>query len=766
MMTTWFQSQRRRDAVSIALLIALSFVFWGAALRPEEGRILYGFDLERLFHPFGDFMYEAFRQGRLPLWNPFVFLGFPQYAEPQLSTFYPLTWPMQWLPLEVVLPLQYALHYALAAVGGYVLIRQLGGKTAGALLTGVTLAFMLTMTVRIYVGHMPHIMTLAWMPWILAAADWAIRRRSWAATLVAALPLGLAFLVGYIPFLLYVVAGLSLYMLWLAFVAWRQNGVRAGVHVVVQWMALGIFAFALAAVQLLPSVEFTLLSNRAADRYNFANSFPIEFNHLLTVVMPDIFGAPVGQTAWWLTLPDAVYWEWALYVGVLPLIFFLLAWPVGRKAWRFWVVFGILGVVAGLGDAGALHRVLYDYVPGANGFRFVGRSVYFWSLSAAVLLGLMFDAWFDVSAEIHARRAAKLRTFLLIFVSVMLVLIVAAVLWQGAQEDPAQIGVLSGVTSQFVRLLLLATASLALLIWGYGRPRWALVALALALMLVDLWGVGNKFITDQRDETELAWQTADVGLPPNRLDYRVWSRALPENDGYYHGFYHVYGYDGFSAEASEVFNDLAARDARIARLLSARYLIYGPDWTDPPTAPGWEKIGEPAGGVFWERQDAGPRAFVVHDVIGVADADEALAVMAQPQLDFTQTAVVERVPDTGCGVESAESTASSASIVSYEPEQVVIAVDAAARGWLVLNDLDYPGWEVTVNGEPDVIQPTDYALRGVCVPAGQSEVVFTFRPMILTVGATLSLVAGAIWIAALLRLWQQRRRVHASSLLD
>jgi hypothetical protein len=755
------QSQRGQDILSILLLISLAFIFWGGALRPEDGRILYGFDLERLFHPFGDFMYSSFRDGKLPLWNPYFFLGFPQYAEPQISTFYPLTYPMQWLPLEVVLPLQYAIHYAIAGVGGYVLIRQLGGKTAGALLTGVTLAFALTMTVRIYVGHMPHIMTLAWMPWILASADWAVKKHSWVATLVAALPLGLAFLVGYVPFLLYVVAGLSLYMLWLAVLAWRHDGRRAGLRAVGQWMVLGAFAFALAAVQLLPSLEFTLLSNRAGDRYNFANSFPIELNHLITVVLPDIFGAPVGQTGWWLNLPDAVYWEWALYVGILPFVFYLLTWPYGQKKWRFWIVFGVIGILAGLGDGGALHRVLYDYVPGANGFRFVGRAVYFFSLSAAVLLGLMFDTWFDVSAETHAPRATLLRKILFIFIPVMLILIVLSVLWQGAQPDAAQIGILSGITSQFVRLLLLMSASLALLIWGYGRPRWLLLALAMTLMVVDLWGVGNKFITDKRDETELAWQTADVGLPENRLDYRVWTRALPENDGYYHGFYAVYGYDGFSAEASEVFNDLAARDARIASLLSARYLIYGPEWSDPPTAPGWEKIGEPAGATFWERADAGPRTFIVHDVIGVESDDAALEVMAQPELDFTQTAVVEIVEGANCGVESAESGSSTAQIVSYEPEKVVISADASARGWLVLNDLYYPGWQVTVDGQSEIIQPTDYALRGVCVPAGEHEIVFEFKPQILTIGAWISAVAGVVWIVAVfIILYQRRTKAH------
>lgn len=150
-------------------------------------------------------------------------------------------------------------------------------------------------------------------------------------------------------------------------------------------------------------------------------------------------------------------------------------------------------------------------------------------------------------------------------------------------------------------------------------------------------------------------------------------------------------------------------------------------------------------------------------MIGVADSEEALAAMAHPELDFTQTAVVEVVPVANCDVESADAGTSTATILSYEPQQVVIRADAAATGWLVLNDLFYPGWEATVNGAPAIIQPTDYALRGVCVPGGTSEVVFTFQPQILVTGAAVSMIAVVIWIAVVVVWVVQRRRRHRAA---
>lgn len=749
---------RRRDLLACLLLAVMAFIFMGATLFPPEGRMLYGFDLERLFYPFGEFMFQAFREGRLPLWNPYVFLGFPQYAEPQLSTFYPPTWLLTYLPASSAYALQYTLHFAWAAVGGYVLVRRLGGRWGGGLLGGFAIAYALTMTVRIFVGHMPHVMTLAWMPWCLSAAHWAVERRTWWATIIAGVPLAMAFLIGYIPFLILMVPALVVFMLWQAAQAWWSGDRPGSLRILLQLAGLGIFAAALAAIQLLPSLQFAALSNRAADRYNFSDSYSIQWSFLLTALMPDLFGAPQGTVELWLQeLPGAIYWEWALYGGILPLIFFLLAWSAGRKSWRFWVILGLAGVLLALGDKGVLHRLLYDYLPGWRWFRFASRPIYLFNLSLAVLAGLMFDRWFDLPQEQHTRLAGHLRKVLWVGGPLLAVLVVLAILWQGAQTAPEQIKIADAIREQLMRLLLFMVVCLVLLIWGYGRPRWLLAGVALLILVVDLWGQGNKFITTIQQEPELGWVMADIALPENRLDYRVLSKALSENSGYFYGFYSIYGYDGFTLEDSEVMHDLAISDARVARLLSGQYLMHGPWWELPVVAPGWEVLTEPAGVKIWHRTDAGPRTFIVHQVIGAPDAAAALKLMENPDLDYTQTAVVQTLPDTSCALEPAEPGTSSASIVSYEPERVVIQAQAAAGGWLVLNDLHFPGWQAWVDGEPAVIQPTNYALRGVCVPAGTHEVVFEFHPPILRYGAGVTGLALVVLGVALVGGWRSRR---------
>jgi hypothetical protein len=126
----------------------------------------------------------------------------------------------------------------------------------------------------------------------------------------------------------------------------------------------------------------------------------------------------------------------------------------------------------------------------------------------------------------------------------------------------------------------------------------------------------------------------------------------------------------------------------------------------------------------FEQVGALPRAFIVHDVIGAADAVESLRLIGQPEIDFGVTAVVQTQPDTQCVIEPGEPGQDVVSITRYTPDEVVLQVEAQSTGWLVLADLYYPGWAAEVNGRSVPIQPTNYGLRGICVPEGSHEIRF------------------------------------------
>jgi hypothetical protein len=220
----------------------------------------------------------------------------------------------------------------------------------------------------------------------------------------------------------------------------------------------------------------------------------------------------------------------------------------------------------------------------------------------------------------------------------------------------------------------------------------------------------------------------------------------------------------------------ASIDRGFASFLDQTELIY----------PSLEELHEepvPGRGEPWSvRQDwqlrrnktAFPRAWVVHsarvrsparDLSAQAEMMKALLFMndpiwsdpARPVLDLHQTALIE-VDDKGGlkGVLSPTPVGSSESVtvVKHEPQRVVLQTALELPGMVILADTYYPGWHLTIDGEPAPIYRANRMMRGAGVPAGQHTLVYSYRPASFFAGATIS-VAGLCALMAFA--WWSRR---------
>jgi uncharacterized membrane protein YfhO len=71
-------------------------------------------------------------------------------------------------------------------------------------------------------------------------------------------------------------------------------------------------------------------------------------------------------------------------------------------------------------------------------------------------------------------------------------------------------------------------------------------------------------------------------------------------------------------------------------------------------------------------------------------------------------------------------------------QNVSVRVNAVEKGWLLMTDTWYPGWEATVDGKPVNIYRADYLLRGIPVDAGQHDIKIYYRPMSFIVGLAIT----------------------------
>jgi hypothetical protein len=80
------------------------------------------------------------------------------------------------------------------------------------------------------------------------------------------------------------------------------------------------------------------------------------------------------------------------------------------------------------------------------------------------------------------------------------------------------------------------------------------------------------------------------------------------------------------------------------------------------------------------------------------------------------------------------------------PERAVLEVNLDSPGLVVLADVDYPGWELAIDGRPAPIYRVNGAMRGAAVSSGRHRLVYTYAPQSFKIGRLVS-IAG---LAALL----------------
>jgi hypothetical protein len=127
--------------------------------------------------------------------------------------------------------------------------------------------------------------------------------------------------------------------------------------------------------------------------------------------------------------------------------------------------------------------------------------------------------------------------------------------------------------------------------------------------------------------------------------------------------------------------------------------------------------------------------------------------MSAPDFPHATTAVLAE----GTPRAPAASSPGTAFITRDRPGVVRVAVDARAPCHLVLADTFFPGWRVTVDGEPREIARANVAFRAVALEPGGHMVDFTYEPLWFRVGAWAS-GAAALLTALLLVLGPRRER--------
>jgi hypothetical protein len=392
---------RFRDCLPPLGLALLTLVFFWKILLTNL--ILTGVDVFTYFYPYRDYAAEALRQARIPLWNPYLFLGVPFLANSQTAVFYPLHWPLAWMPVPKQIAWSIALHVYLGGVFAYLYARRsLRASRFSAFLGAVVFAF--GGFVGAQVEHVNQLNVAIWLPLLLLLWDERRNRRNLA---LAGGVVALMLLAGHTQAAYICLFGWGVY----AIVrqergekSWRERGSslarRLGLYALVVAVGLGI-----AAGQLLPTLELARLSNRAGGLpYAEASSFSLR-PQLLTYTLLPSFGEDLTQV-----FGNEAFSEYMAYLGVLGLFLALIGALFGRDSRHHGalILLASLGLFLAVGRANPAYYVLYKVVPGFGLFRAPARWMLLYTFAGAMLATLGAD-FLLARPEVKARMVRRLQ---------------------------------------------------------------------------------------------------------------------------------------------------------------------------------------------------------------------------------------------------------------------------------------------------------------------------------------------------------------------
>ncbi len=398
----------RRLLPLLALVALVLFFFNKLAF---SNLILARGDMFLYFYPYWEAAAAALRNGRIPLWNPNIFMGAPLLANSQVGFFYPLNWPF-WLLLETpyVVSASIILHMGIAAMGAYWAARRvMGVSMVGGMVTAVT--FALGGYLSAQVEHINQLQGLAWLPWFLVVVG-KPTKSGWRGTIGQAAAIALLFalqlLAGHTQTTF--ISGIAMGLWLLAQLVEKRflqpqahAQFKAGLGRFVPLTLGAVFALLLAAIQLLPTLELTSLSSRQGGlAVNEVLSFSLHPLLITRSFLP--------------TYNQALFTE---YMAVLPLSLLALAF-IGAWRWRKQanVFSALMWVLVGVFLAFGLFNPLYwllARLPAFNLFRVPARWLILYAFGTAILAGV---GW-DLLRERCVAWQRPLRWFFIIVIALM-----------------------------------------------------------------------------------------------------------------------------------------------------------------------------------------------------------------------------------------------------------------------------------------------------------------------------------------------------------
>jgi hypothetical protein len=776
-------SARRPDLIAVSILVSVTTLLFADVIAGTHN--LFARDLAHYYYPMKHMLREIVLAGEFPYWTRIISGGQPLAANPEHEVFYPGTWLLFLPDYFLGFRLHILVHFYAGILGMYALLRSMQLRAIASFAGAV--AFGLGGVYMSYVNLLPILFSAAWLPLTLLFTRSFLldRRLRWFA--LAALSLGMQFLVGEPTTVMQTGFLMGMYALYRGWYAARDEGRswRAAVPQMAGRVGIigliSIAAFAVGAAQMLPALDFARDTVRVRGfGFDLVSTWSMPWQKLLELIYPNVLGhiSGDGYEHYWgkdLYTRYGPPFLFKIYPGLVITAFAAAALWCRRRGSGFVLLLCSFSFLFALGSHTPLLRFLFDL--GITSIRYPEKfaliGVFAMTVSGSQALQRVIDG-----DDVLRRRTLGILA-LAGAAAAVVVLIGLTPLYAplyGLMNLEAMMTQATATLSHrdWISALLHAIVLFGI-VWALPRVRRRLWAALLGVFVVgDLAPVALELnprlpASYFKEEPEIA-----ASLPQPRSEYRVFheanwymhgsqaqryfasgpARPWVTRAGMYplltagYGFQTVLegDYDGTALLVTEDFMESLRSVHQSGRrdwwrpymaMSNAWFRAVHRDYESEMRRIGGDMLkARPVGFIAAQRI---PRYYFSDQIVTVRDRHEFAKRLSEESWS-NRVAFVRQpsfVPAGGI-VSAWKETANTATI----------DVQASGRAFLVMSVTAHKYWRITIDGTPAEPIITNIAYQGVVVPKGRHRIEMRYRNPVVPIGIAVSLASTILLIVA------------------
>ncbi|CAN5304183.1 YfhO family protein [soil metagenome] len=707
-------------------------------------------DVVSFTYPMQTLAMKLLKEGKWPLWNPYILAGSTLFANFQSAPFAPTRFVYAiFANITTAWSADVILQFILAAIFTYLLLRWWKLSKFASIFGGIVFAF--SGYNLIFSEWNGHTLAAAFIPLALLFTDRFLKKQKYWDGAGLAIILALQFFSGYTQTSVY--TGIAIGLLWFVRIIGEKKWFT-------KTFFLGFFCLigiVLSSVQILPSIELINNSQRVFEPHPFEWTF-LPWKKTITFVAPDYFGNHATYNYW----GPQDYTSNTGYVGVVALVLSLLAiiTLIKKREVKFLLIFAITALVLSFPDPISI------FIWSKNIIGMQANSAH----RATVLFcaAIAFLSAFGVDELMKRKQKLKNKIISLLpaYVLIGTFMLFAHFLFKN------EIALKNSVLPSLILITLTIILFLPKKISGY---------LIFILMIFDLFRFGWKYQPISPNQFTYPTTPVLTFLQNQQKPFRTTgAKVIPSNLRMAYGIESAEGYDTFHPLNVSEFISLI-NSGNVDSLPVGRYGIVDNDistlldlintkyylalktdenrFIDNPNR--FRLVFNDKSVDIFESKTVLPRAFMVYDWQVDLSKNEndlsALNDISKKDFPLGKKIILEENPSF-VKVSNLKNPINKVTYLKYDNQESVINVNTDHDGMLFVSDAYYPGWKAFVDGKETKIFKADFAFRAIEVPEGEHDIRMVYEPESFDAGLKISIATFVILviIGGVIELWQRK----------